>query len=179
MFTFGSGRWWLLLYSQAWFIFQLRFGVLGHGTKNGEILPRKVARLPKIVDLATGQSHVLAIDGMHHLSDCNFGLFCAIIYKIYSESFNLWVWGCGYFGRLGLGDTTHHFIPTMVCFNYIQYGYLSLFLSPPFFCRSQRCKWEWLQQGETTRLLFFNVIRITIIHLLKKKKTIFSCECII
>ncbi len=82
-----------------------RFGVLGHGKKEGELLPRRVGSLENIRAIATGQSHVLAIDCMFiniihiqihlhiipctiHTVDLIFFVFLTILYYICRLAFS-------------------------------------------------------------------------------------------
>ncbi|CAG9311008.1 unnamed protein product [Blepharisma stoltei] len=75
---------------------------LGDGVLTGkssiQYIPRMVLGLPNVKNISCGVTHTAALDYSHHL----------------------WVWGSGWFGKLGLSDAIDRVVPTLVDFKTFQ-----------------------------------------------------------
>jgi alpha-tubulin suppressor-like RCC1 family protein len=83
-------------------------GRLGHGNTANVLSPRRVSLLPRVVSIAAGFDHAIAMTGM---------CACVCVYicvTAASADGSVHAWGKGSFGCLGVGDETAHPSPVRV-----------------------------------------------------------------
>jgi alpha-tubulin suppressor-like RCC1 family protein len=82
-------------------------GRLGHGTTANVLSPQCVSSLQRVVGIAAGQEHALALTGV---CVC----VCVCVCVTVAPGFGVYTWGTGADGALGVGDEMNHHSPVRV-----------------------------------------------------------------